>query len=48
MCSPRPYRAALGMEAALEEIVRGVGKRYDEHLVAACTRLVRQHGFTLP
>lgn len=48
MCSPRPYRPAAGMDAALEEIARGAGKRYDEHLVAACTRLVRQHGFTLP
>jgi PAS domain S-box-containing protein len=48
MCSPRPYRPAAGMDAALEEINRGAGKRYDEHLVAACTRLIRQHGFTLP
>lgn len=48
MCSPRPYRPAAGMDAALEELSRGAGKRYDEHLVAACTRLVRQHGFTLP
>jgi PAS domain S-box-containing protein len=48
MCSPRPYRPAAGMEAAIEEISRGAGKRYDEHLVAACTRLIRQHGFTLP
>lgn len=48
MCSPRPYRHAAGMDAAIEEINRGSGKRYDEHLVAACTRLVRQHGFTLP
>lgn len=48
MCSPRPYRPALGMDAAIEEINRGAGKLYDQHLVAACTRLVRQHGFTLP
>jgi GAF domain-containing protein len=48
MCSPRPYRPAAGMEAALEEINKGAGKRYDEHLAAACTRLIRQHGFTLP
>lgn len=48
MCSPRPYRPAAGMDAAIEEITRGAGKRYDEHLVAACTRLVRQHRFTLP
>ena len=48
MCSPRPYRPAAGMEAAIEEINRGAGRLYDLHLVAACTRLVRQHGFTLP
>ena len=48
MCSPRPYRPAAGMDAAIEEINRGAGRVYDLHLVAACTRLVRQHGFTLP
>jgi PAS domain S-box-containing protein len=48
MCSPRPYRPAAGMDAALEEINRGAGRLYDLHLVAACTRLVRQHGFVLP
>jgi PAS domain S-box-containing protein len=48
MCSPRPYRPAAGMEAAIEAINRGAGRLYDLHLVAACTRLVRQHGFTLP
>jgi hypothetical protein len=36
------------MDAAIEEINRSAGKLYDQHLVAACTRLVRQHGFTLP
>jgi len=48
MCSPRPYRPAAGMEAAIEAINKGAGRLYDLHLVAACTRLVRQHGFTLP
>lgn len=48
MCSPRPYRPAAGMDAAIEQINRGAGRLYDLHLVAACTRLVRQHGFTLP
>ncbi|HKU16589.1 MAG TPA: HD domain-containing phosphohydrolase [Steroidobacteraceae bacterium] len=48
MCSPRPYRPAAGMDAAIDEINRGAGRLYDLHLVAACTRLVRQHGFTLP
>jgi len=48
MCSPRPYRPAAGMEAAIDTINRGAGRLYDLHLVAACTRLIRQHGFTLP
>jgi PAS domain S-box-containing protein len=48
MCSPRPYRPAAGMEAAIDAINKGAGRLYDLHLVTACTRLVRQHGFTLP
>ena len=48
ICSPRPYRAALGMDAAIDEINRGAGVTYDLHLATACTRLVRQHGFGLP
>ncbi|HEY4368207.1 MAG TPA: HD domain-containing phosphohydrolase [Steroidobacteraceae bacterium] len=48
MCSPRPHRPAAGMEEAIGEINRGAGVLYDLHLATACTRLVRQHGFTLP
>ena len=48
MCSARPYRPAAGIEAAIDEINRGAGRLYDLRLVAACTRLVRQHGFVLP
>jgi HD-GYP domain-containing protein (c-di-GMP phosphodiesterase class II) len=48
MCSSRPYRAALGMDVAIDEINRGAGVTYDLHLATACTRLVRQHGFGLP
>ena len=48
MCSPRPYRPAAGMDAAIDEINRGAGQLYDLQLVTACTRLVRQHGFMLP
>jgi len=39
MASHRPYRAALGMEAALEEVRSGVGRRYDSDVVAACERV---------
>src|SRR5690606_18723548 len=48
MCSPRPYRPALGMDAAIDEINRNAGRLYDVHLVSACTRLVRQRGFAFP
>jgi len=48
MCSPRPYRAALGMDIAIDEINKNAGKLFDLHLVTACTRLVRQRGYQLP
>ncbi len=45
MASHRPYRATLGIEAALEEIVRGRGTEYDPVVVDACLRLFREKGF---
>jgi putative nucleotidyltransferase with HDIG domain/PAS domain S-box-containing protein len=36
MASDRPYRAALGTDAALAEIEAGSGAGYDEAVVAAC------------
>jgi len=47
MSSHRPYRAALGVEAALEELQRNRGKLFDPDAVDACVRLVRDRGFTL-
>jgi HD-GYP domain-containing protein (c-di-GMP phosphodiesterase class II) len=44
MSSHRPYRPALGMDAALDEIRAGAGTRYDSDVVAACL-LVIQRGF---
>jgi len=38
----------MGMDAAIDEINRGAGRLYDPKLVAACTRLIREHGFVLP
>ncbi|MBN1855535.1 MAG: PAS domain S-box protein [Dehalococcoidia bacterium] len=46
MSSHRPYRASLGIEAALEEISRGSGTLYDSDVVAACLELFRRQGFT--
>ncbi len=39
MSSHRPYRAALGVEAALAEVSAGAGKLYDERVVAACRQV---------
>ena len=45
MSSHRPYRPAIGMEAALEEIEEGRGVRYDERVTDACLRVFREHDF---
>lgn len=47
MSSHRPYRAALGMDAALDELERGKGTLYDTAAVDALARLVREKGFRL-
>lgn len=45
LCSLRPYRPALGIEKALEEIRKGRGVHYDARAVDACTRLFRDKRF---
>ena len=40
MSSHRPYRAALGVEAALAELRAGARTRYDADVVAACERVM--------
>ena len=45
MSSHRPYRAALGTEAALAEIRDGAGTRYDADVAAACARVMTEQGF---
>ena len=45
MSSHRPYRAALGMEAALAEVRAHAGVKYDAEVVATCVRLVEEQGF---
>ena len=47
MASHRPYRAGLGINAALNEIEKNRGIFYDEAVVAACLRLFRKKGFQL-
>ncbi|HCS76330.1 MAG TPA: hypothetical protein DIW05_00865, partial [Syntrophaceae bacterium] len=45
MASHRPYRAALGIEKALEEIKNQRGILYDEAVVDACLKLFLEKGF---
>jgi PAS domain S-box-containing protein len=47
MASHRPYRPALGMESALEEIRDGAGRLYDADVVAACETIISRGDFTL-
>jgi PAS domain S-box-containing protein/putative nucleotidyltransferase with HDIG domain len=47
MASHRPYRPALGLEVALEEIVRNKGTLYDPVVVEACVRLLTKKGYKL-
>jgi HD-GYP domain-containing protein (c-di-GMP phosphodiesterase class II) len=48
MTSHRPYRRALGLDAALAEIESGSGTRYDARCVDACLKLFRELGHRLP
>ena len=45
MASHRPYRPALGLAAALEEIENNKRTLYDADAVDACLRLFREKGF---
>ncbi len=40
--SHRPYRPALGIKAALEEIEKNKGKLYDPAVVDACVRVIKK------
>jgi putative nucleotidyltransferase with HDIG domain len=46
MASHRPYRPALGLDKALEEIREGSGTRYDVDVVAACLKVCGSVGFS--
>jgi HD-GYP domain-containing protein (c-di-GMP phosphodiesterase class II) len=45
MSSHRPYRPALGIDKALEEITKNKGKLYDPEVVDACIKLFKEDGF---
>ena len=48
MATHRPYRAALGIDVALAEILRGRGTIYDVEVCDATVRLIREKGYVLP
>ncbi len=45
MATHRPYRPALGIDAALEEISQNKGILYDPEVVEVCLRLFREKGY---
>ena len=47
MASHRPYRPALGIDVALEEIEKNRGILYDDTVAAACLKLFRDKGYKL-
>jgi len=47
MSSHQPYRAARGLDEALEEISQNRGVLYDPGAVGACLKLFKQKGFKL-
>jgi PAS domain S-box-containing protein len=47
MASHRPYRPALGIGAALEEIEKNRGLLYDSHVVDTCLRVFREKGYQI-
>jgi PAS domain S-box-containing protein len=47
MASHRPYRPALGIDAALEEIEKNRGLLYDSHAVDTCLRVFREKGYQI-
>jgi PAS domain S-box-containing protein/putative nucleotidyltransferase with HDIG domain len=48
MASHRPYRAAVGLEAALAEVVNNRGRLYAPEVVDAAVRLIQEKGYKLP
>lgn len=46
MISHRPYRAGLGLDAALNEIITKRGSHFDPQVVDACVSLFREQAFS--
>lgn len=48
MSSHRPYRASMGIEAALAEIIKQRGSKFDPQVVDVCVHLFRECGYQRP
>jgi HD-GYP domain-containing protein (c-di-GMP phosphodiesterase class II) len=47
MASHRPYRAALGLEIAMDEIFNNKGVLYDPNVVDSCVKIISAGNFRL-
>jgi len=47
MASYRPYRHALGLDTALEEIEKNKGITYDKAVADACLKLFKKNGYKM-
>lgn len=47
MAMHRPYRASLGLDAALDEITKNRGRLFDPDAVDACLRLFNEKGYKI-
>lgn len=47
MASHRPYRASLGTDVALEEIIKNRGKIYEPDVVDACVKIFKEKNYTM-
>lgn len=45
IASHRPYRPALGVQSALDEIAQGSGSLYDPDVVKACLKMFHENGY---
>jgi len=45
MCNNRPYRPAVGLDAALDEIEKNKNTKYDSTVVDICIRLFKKKNF---
>jgi HD-GYP domain-containing protein (c-di-GMP phosphodiesterase class II) len=48
MTSHRPYRPALGIDAALAELILNKGVLYDPEVVDSLVRLMKEKDYRIP